>query len=1132
MYTRTYLAECPPEGQLRRFLTEDLPPSKIAELEEHLDHCERCQDAMEDLTLSGPRTRSMYVREFTPAAEFLDELRERVATARVEQADPLPDVPGYYVFRELGRGGSGIVYLARHLRLNRFVALKLLRTEVGSGGRERFRREAEAIARVQHPNVIQIFEVGDTGGRTFLALEYVDGPTLAEAFAGAPQPPRRAAQLIEAISRAVAAAHARGVVHRDLKPGNVLLAAEDTPKVTDFGLAKLAGDGGVRTTCEGQFLGTPNYAAPEQVSPWGSAEGGSDVAVDVYAVGTILYEALTGRPPFQAPDAFETLLRVLHCDPVPPSRLQPNVPRDLETICLTCLAKNPARRYADAEALANDLRCFLEGRPIAARAAGRWERLARWARRNPAAAGLAALVCFAPFAIAGTSGWLLRQAEIRAEIEADARRAVELRAADLAVDRALTQCEYGEVPLGLSGLEDAVAAIPAGGESLARAARFNRNAWSHYRCVRRCAIEQEAEVASVAFSPDGDLLATLDRAGVVRLWDPQNGRRLGVIEHPGGAASMAFRPSGGAELATSGTDGTAQRWKLPTGTVAGNALKHGGSGRLLAFSEDASLLVTDGRDNTAIVWKLDEPTPEGKVLPHGGPVLTATFRPDGKRLLSGSDDGKIRVWDTHSGKVVAGVNYEGAVTCVAFSPDGQQFACGGPSGMVWRWRDGGPMGGQSTKYRVPVSFLAYDPRGAYVAMGGGVAEHNFGVTLFWPHAGRLVAKIVKSDGQLTGMAVRSDGRAVLAAGGGGRATLWLDPLEWENPVPIYLEHTSAVGSVAFSPNGRLLATTSNPGSGRPKASLILWDAPPDPSGPLVFDQSGVDFLSVGPDGKVFAAGPSTARSLQIDAGEESPVAARARLWNADTGKPSAKEWSCPKGPKAVCWQGRPTLYAAEGKLFHAFDPSDGKAVRPPVAVPGNIVAVAASPAGDVVAAADDRPGLQLLDAKTGAILVQLPSSEARIAALAFSSDGSLLSAGGADGFVHTWTVSTREPAGQPIRHRAAIEGVAFAPNSTTLAVACADKTVRVWEPVSGRAPLPPMVHPDGVARVAWSPDGTFLVGGCRDGTTRLWDAATGKPVGPPLHCKSLAVTFSADGKYLLTGNRTFGVRSWRVPSSE
>jgi serine/threonine-protein kinase len=322
-----------------------------------------------------------------------------------------PAIPGYEVLGELGRGGMGVVYLARQVALDRLVALKMILAGSHAGDQElaRFRTEAEAVARLQHPHIVQIHEVGAQGGLPYFSLEFCPGGSLDKKLAGTPLPPAAAAALVEKLARAMQAAHHKGVLHRDLKPANVLLAEDGTPKVTDFGLAKKLGGAG--QTQSGAVMGTPSYMAPEQAEGRPGAVG---PAADVYALGAILYECLTGRPPFRAETPLETLLQVRTAEPVPPGRLVPKVPRDLETICLKCLRKEPPKRYPSALELADDLRRFLEDRPIRARPVGRAERLWRWGRRNPAVAGLlAALLLVVAGALAGLTGLWLRAERLR-----------------------------------------------------------------------------------------------------------------------------------------------------------------------------------------------------------------------------------------------------------------------------------------------------------------------------------------------------------------------------------------------------------------------------------------------------------------------------------------------------------------------------------------------------------------------------------------------------------------------------------------------------------------------------------------------------------------------------------------------
>ena len=358
-----------------------------------------------------------------------------LANAGRAASDAWASIPGYELIRELGRGGMGVVYLAWQTGLNRLTALKMILAGdfTRTRDRVRFRNEAEAVARLEHPNLVRIYEIGEHDGRPYFSMEYVPGGSLAHALRSTPLPPGKAAALAQTLARAAHAVHERAVVHRDLTPNNVLLGADGEPKIVDFGLAKLVVGGGDQTE-SGDILGTPSYMAPEQAGGRSKEVG---PAADVYALGAILYEMLTGRPPFKAETPLETLLQVVNHDPVAPRRLQPKLPRDLETVCLKCLEKDPTKRYATAQAFADDLARFLAGEPILARQVGAWGRVVKWAKRRPAIAALlvvCAVGALAAFAAVTWEGRQARLAQGRAEA-AQAAEKLERLAADEARQR-------------------------------------------------------------------------------------------------------------------------------------------------------------------------------------------------------------------------------------------------------------------------------------------------------------------------------------------------------------------------------------------------------------------------------------------------------------------------------------------------------------------------------------------------------------------------------------------------------------------------------------------------------------------------------------------------------------------------
>jgi serine/threonine protein kinase/tetratricopeptide (TPR) repeat protein len=456
--------EHPGHEALRAFLQGRVGAADLTAIERHLEGCETCRAGLE-----GAAGDDVFMARLREAGLAAEAEQARGTSPQPESALPLPntvpaawglpphgpgppiwpDVPSYEILSELGRGGVGVVYKARQGGLNRLVALKVLLAGAHASPEDmvRFRAEAEAAARLRHPNVIQVYEVGTHEGLPYVALEFVEGGSLADHTHGRPQPPREAARLIEALARGVQAAHDAGIVHRDLKPTNVLLSfpreleggpgwcpwpppgsplAEATPRVTDFGLAKwLTNDRGL--TGSRDILGTPSYMAPEQAGGRSKEVG---PAADIYALGAILYECLTGRPPFQGAALSDILVQVLGSDPLPPRRLTPGVPRDLETVCLKCLHKEPHRRYARAADLADDLGRYRDGRSVHARPSPAWEKGWRWARRHPAVAALLAAIVLLTVLGVGAVTWKWREAEANAEAEAEARRAAVASAAE------------------------------------------------------------------------------------------------------------------------------------------------------------------------------------------------------------------------------------------------------------------------------------------------------------------------------------------------------------------------------------------------------------------------------------------------------------------------------------------------------------------------------------------------------------------------------------------------------------------------------------------------------------------------------------------------------------------------------
>jgi tetratricopeptide (TPR) repeat protein/tRNA A-37 threonylcarbamoyl transferase component Bud32 len=381
-----------------------------------------------------------------PVAEDGTILETQAAATR------LPQIDGYEVQTVLGRGGMGVVYRARHLKLNRAVALKMLLSGAYAGPQElvRFQREAEAVAGLRHANIVQVYDIGELHGRPYFTMEFIEGGSLAESLAGTPQPARHAAVLVAKLAEAVQVAHQGGIIHRDLKPANVLLTVDGTPKITDFGLARRF-EGEAQLTLSGARIGTPSYMAPEQAAGKVSAVG---PAADVYALGAILYEMLTGRPPFRAETVAETERQVIAEEPVSPSRLNPKVPRDLETICLKCLHKDPLRRYATAAALAGDLQRFQRGEAVMARRTGVVELAAKWANRHRALTTAIAGGALLSISLLALGWWIVLQRTVVARaVEEDFRQLVQAQQRSSWAE-ARTALERAKARLGDVGARD------------------------------------------------------------------------------------------------------------------------------------------------------------------------------------------------------------------------------------------------------------------------------------------------------------------------------------------------------------------------------------------------------------------------------------------------------------------------------------------------------------------------------------------------------------------------------------------------------------------------------------------------------------------------------------------------------
>ncbi len=554
----------------------------------------------------------------------------------------------YEIRGELGSGAMGVVYKARQVSLNRTVALKMIRA--GALAREdatrRFHNEAEAVARLDHPNIVPIYEVGEYDGKRYFSMKLIGGTCLSRTLSSYSANPKNIAKLMVTIAEAIHHAHQRGVLHRDLKPSNILLDEQGQPHVSDFGLAKcVEGDGSL--TESGAVLGTPAYMAPEQAA--GSTRLVTTLS-DVYGLGSVLYALLACKPPFGGATAIETLDQVRHQQPVPPSRHNPKVPRDLEIVCLKCLDMDPRVRYPSAQALGAELRRFLAGEPIQARRASAFEKGWRWCRRRPVIAGLtAALIVAVLVRFIGTGLGLLAALRARQNAfnrEQDAREATELaeqRLYDVRMNLVQRFWENDYDELAQAGLDEQLAANKGG---------VDRRGFEWFYWRRKISpayvLDGIGDVKVVAFSHDGERLASAGTEQKVKVWNIASGQQILTLKgHTRGVESVAFSPDG-KRLASGSWDQTVKVWDAETGQETGTLEGHNQIVLSVMFSPDGKRLASRGVDQTAKVWDV-----EGghEILTLKGKNQTVEFSPDGKRLASASSDGTVRVLIAGTGQV-------------------------------------------------------------------------------------------------------------------------------------------------------------------------------------------------------------------------------------------------------------------------------------------------------------------------------------------------------------------------------------------------------------------------------------------------------------------------------------------------
>jgi WD40 repeat protein len=1195
----------PTREQLRAFLAGALSEAEQDDLCAHVERCPRCQAVLEELVVSeeGAEWSSWRRcgRDPGPGGSFLGHLMNSEPPAgwsapgwnSAEAAEGVsapeerrgrkraPVIPGYEVRGELGRGGMGVVYLARQIRLNRPCALKLIPAaeHAGPAAVARFLAEAAVVARLRHPNVVQVYGAGDHDGYPYLELEYVEGGSLAQALDGAPWSPRRAAALVEGLARAMAEAHRLRVVHRDLKPANVLLAADGAPKVTDFGLAKSLGDSSL--TRPGAILGTPGYMAPEQ------AEGGTGhvgPSADVYALGAILYELLTGRPPFRGETVLETLQHVRSAEPAPPSRLVPGMPRAVETVCLKCLEKDPQRRYAGATELADDLARFLAGEPIRARPQTPLERLVRWARNHGGIAASLAMILLLLLVL--SAGSLLAAVHFR-RMEGEQRRLAlrngalareneaERRRAEQARDQARASQRIAELTLADMDTEHGL-----------QADAFGRG---------REAVLWFAKAAQVAASDPERRSANLIRA---RAWSRHVSRPVAVLPHPSGVPlTLTIHPAGGHLLSTPAPySGTTAVWvlsaerplELPGGAETTTAAWSPDGGRLAVGDRGGVTLYrfpdltgphripTDGTptllrfgpggDRLAVatgpvvrVWDRRRGRFMSPRLEHPALVLTLGFTPDGDRLVSAAEDGRFRVFALGAGGAepeLTGRHQQFEERWTLHAPRADRtgtrlVTVTAPSELTW-WDLAAPRRLESLTFQGGrICHVEPSPDGSLLA----VTVENLGVSVLNVATRETVARLKSGQGGMLFSAFHPSGRSLVVAGAHPEAQQWgLPEGRWLGAPAL---EATGFRAAAFSEDGRLLATAGY------ENQIRVWALPrPDPRefavptdqvvgrgtfsadsrlllarlrGKSVRVYRVADGSPAGPplrpDGELAEAAFSPDVRSVVTASTAPGSGGLVDLWDWSTGLRRYPTRTTPGPPLAlgVSASGRVAVLCRDGLLL-LLDASTGRAVREwsigPTNAPPEDVGVSLSGDGRTVLVNCDHH-IWVWDSDKCGPRFDPPCHQGLLYA-ALSADGRLIASAGVDSGLRVWSAETGAQLGPPMVHPSWVDGgVDFHPDSRHVLTICKDMALRVWDVTTGRLAAPP-IQPASIGPARFSPDGRVIVSAGGDGTVEVWDWRAGRRLLPsrrlPLETDwaftgNRTVQISPDGRHVAVGGR-------------
>ncbi len=1031
-------------------------------------------------------------------------------------AGDLPRTLGKLQLLELlGAGSFGAVYKARDAELGRLVAVKVPHAGhfAEAGEEERFFQEARSAARLQHPSIVALHAVAHDGGMPFLVCEYIEGRTLAKAIQERRPGFREAAEMIAEIAEALDYAHRQGVVHRDIKPGNILLDASGRPHVADFGLARLD-ERSIMLTHEGQVLGTPAYMAPEQArGNWSEVNGRSDQ----YSLGVILYELLTGELPFRG-QVRMLLAQVISDEPRPPRRLNDRIPRDLENICLKAMSKLPASRYATTGEMAADLRRFLAGQPTHARPINNAARLARWCRRKPALAGLgaAAAIFLAAFCISlGVAAIQSHRSLLKERglfSEAEARHGQTLLEQDNA--------------LGLLNLVEARQIAEGTPAAISRSLIWS--GW--YGAIEGQLLQvigHDSPARLLVFSPDGTRLVTTRNtpADLAQLWDVRTGRPIGspVTWDRGGINAVAFSGDSRTFVVTgfrtrvfdafTGEQIGPARVEVDLKAWTNMSLSPDGK-RVLAVSDSQLQLWDISSDQPGVRLKHSLPTPAG--------VPDATFSAEGATVAVVTYNGQggssaastITLFNVASGEQVAVLRVQGMIRPLAFSRDGQRLAVGtwyAHETWIWDASDGRLVAGPLS-HGEDVHAVVFSPDGSLLA-----TACFDGTARIWDATTGARLQELHHQSPVFSLDFHASGKWLATGTDDNTARLWNVATGEVEGWP--LRHQGAVTRVVFSPDGDKLATASS------DAAVRLWRIVPREL-PVLDLLGRVWGLAVSPDGKRLAT--------TTQAGQTGMSVAQ--LWSTADWAPLGEPLKHPTQLFCVTFSPDSKLVAIGGGHFaHIYDASTFQTVKELDVGSREVRDLAFSPNGRLLATGE-ADGLlphraRVWSVESGEMISSLTHDQ-WVTTLAFLNE-SLLVTGCDDGHVRVWDLQTGKVQ-RAIRHGDQVNAVAVSPDGKLLATAASpERGVRLWNIGDGSFQALLQTR-SGVSAMAFSPDGRLLAMGTNDGSARLWEVATGFPCGPPLTHENRVcncVAFSPDGKWLASGGFDQKVRIWPIAST-